>query len=133
MSASEPVRRLFERYASDGVDGALDLSSDDAVLVVGPETSAEPDRYEGTEGGRRYFAAFDGALDEVRFDLREIRHETERELIGVVTLSGVGAATRIQVEQDVLMTFAVEDGLITRVVSHLTLESARAELGLTQG
>jgi len=94
MSASEPVRRLFERYASDGVDGAL---------------------------------------DEVRFDLREIRHETERELIGVVTLSGVGAATRIQVEQDVLMTFAVEDGLITQVVSHPTLESARAELGLTQG
>ena len=52
-------------------------------------------------------------------------------MICAVRLSGVGEMTRIPVEQDVLMTFAIRDGLITRIVAHPTLESARAEFAST--
>ena len=131
MNASDVVRRLFETYERDGVDAALRVLAPDAVLVVGPETSAEPDTYEGPEGGRRYFDAFDGALDEVRFELGEIHHDSPEALIAVATLSGVGAATRIPVEQDVLMSFTTRDGLVTRIISHPSLDAARAELGFT--
>ena len=131
MKASDVVRGLFEAYERDGVDAALDVLAPDALLVVGPETSAEPDTYEGAAGGRRYFDAFDGALDDVRFELAEIHHDTAEAVIGVVTLSGVGAATRIPVEQDVLMSFATRDGLVTRIMSHPSLDAARAELGIT--
>ena len=131
--ASDAVRRLFEGYERAGVDGALDVLAADAVLVVGPETSAEPDTYEGAEGGRRYFDAFDGALDDVRFELAEIHHDSPEAVIAVVKLSGVGAATRIPVEQDVIMSFAARDGRVTRIVSHATLDAARAEVGLTPG
>jgi ketosteroid isomerase-like protein len=131
MTASDAVRRLFDGYTRDGVDGALVALSPDAALVVGPETSAEPDTYEGVQGGRRYFAAFDGALDDVRFELADIHYESGEALIGSVTLSGVGAATRIPVKQSVLMSFTVRDGLITRLVSHPTMEAARAEVGLS--
>jgi ketosteroid isomerase-like protein len=131
MRASEAVQRLFDGFARDGVDGALRALSPDAVLVVGPETSAEPDTYEGADGGRRYFDAFDGALDEVRFELAEIHHDSGEVLIGDVRLSGVGAATRIPVEQEVLMSFEVEDGLITRIASQPSLDAARAQLGVS--
>jgi ketosteroid isomerase-like protein len=67
-SPATVVRRFFERYEQAGVEGALEVISPDAVLVVPPEVSSEPDVYEGLEGGRRYFAGFEGALDDVRFD-----------------------------------------------------------------
>ena len=129
MSTAEVVREMFAAFEADGVDGALGHFAPDAVLVVGPETSAEPDTYEGVPGGRRYFEGFEGALDEVRFELLDIPEERPGAIIGNVKLSGVGSATRIAVEQVVLMTFEVRDGKLTRVVAHPTIESARAELG----
>jgi ketosteroid isomerase-like protein len=129
MSTAEMVREMFAAFEADGVDGALRHFAPDAVLVVGPETSAEPDTYEGIPGGRRYFEGFEGALDEVRFELLDIPDERPGAIIGTVKLSGVGAATRIPVEQIVLMTFEVRDEQLVRVVAHPTIESARAELG----
>ena len=131
MKPSDLARRLFEAYQRDGVEGALEVVSPDAVLVVGPETSAEPDTYEGREGARRYFGGFEGALDEVRFELVEMHEESPSAVICGVRLSGLGEVTRIPVEQNVLMTFAIRDGLITRIVAHPTLESARAEFSST--
>ena len=127
MRPSELAQSLFERYQRDGVKSALEVVSPDAVLIVGPETSAEPDTYEGPEGAKRYFDGFEGALDEVRFELLEIHEESDSVVICAVRLSGLGEMTRIPVEQNVLMTFAVRDGLITRIVAHPTMESARAE------
>ena len=128
MSTAEIVREMFAAFESCGVDAALDHFATDAMLVVGPETSAEPDTYEGLEGGRRYFEGFEGALEEVRFELLDIAEEQPGAIIAMVRLSGVGAATRIPVEQEVPMTFEVSDDLLTRVVAHPTLEAARAEL-----
>ena len=129
MSTAEVVREMFAAFEADGVDGALDHFATDAMLVVGPETSAEPDTYQGVAGGRRYFEGFEGALEEVRFELLDVIEERPAAIIGNVKLSGVGAATRIAVEQTVLMTFEVRDDKLTRVVAHPTIESARAELG----
>ena len=131
MKPSDLARDLFEHYQTEGVESALQVVSPDAVLVVGPETSAEPDTYEGPGGARRYFDGFEGALDEVRFDLLEIYEESPSAVMCSVRLSGLGEMTRIPVEQTVLMTFAVRNGLITRIVAHADLESARTEFSST--
>ncbi len=128
MSVADTVRAMFTAYEAEGVDGALRHFATDAVLVVGPESSAEPDTYEGAAGAERYFGGFEGALDDVRFELVDVHEELGHAAICAVKLSGVGAATRIPVEQDVLMTFAASDGLLTRIVAHPTMESARAEV-----
>jgi ketosteroid isomerase-like protein len=117
MSTAEVVREMFAAFEANGVEGALVHFHDDAVLEVGPETSAEPDTYEGVEGGRRYFSGFEGALDDVRFELLEVVEESPGAIIANVRLSGVGAATRIPVEQNVLITFEVTDGQLSRVVA----------------
>ena len=133
MRPSELATSLFERYQNEGVESALQVVSPDAVLVVGPETSAEPDTYEGPGGAKRYFDGFEGALDEVRFELLEIHDESPSTVICSVRLSGLGEMTRIPVEQTVLMTFAIRDGLITRIVAHADLESAQAEFSSSPG
>jgi len=52
----EVVRRLFELYASAGVEGVLELVDEEVVLEIPPELSAEPDVYLGHDGVFRYFA-----------------------------------------------------------------------------
>ena len=129
-SASAVVRRLFERYAQAGPEGAIELVAEDAVFVVPPEISAEPDVYEGHEGARRYFAGFEGAIDEVRIELVEVQDASPGTALGEVSLSGLGTTTRIPVQLTTFMTFAVRDGLVAQIAAHPDLESARRELEL---
>ncbi|MEA2376333.1 MAG: hypothetical protein QOD13_240, partial [Thermoleophilaceae bacterium] len=74
MSAPDvdTVRRLFERFDRDGLDLALELISEDFVVEVPGSMSAEPDVYRGHDGARRYFAGFDGLMEEVRFEPIEL-------------------------------------------------------------
>ena len=102
--------------------------AEDAVFVVPPEASAEPDTYEGHAGARRYFAGFDGALDEVSFVIDALEDAAPDLALGLVRLRGVGAVSGVPVEQKVLMTFRVRDGLVDRIVAHGDMESARREI-----
>ena len=54
------------------LDGALELLSEDFVVVVPPSMSAEPDVYEGHAGAIRYFQGFDGLIEDVRFEPLEM-------------------------------------------------------------
>ena len=38
------------------------------VIEIPPELSAEPDTYQGHDGVRRYFAGFDGMIEDVRYE-----------------------------------------------------------------
>jgi ketosteroid isomerase-like protein len=129
---SEPpatvVRRFFERYEHAGVEGALEVISPEAVLVVPPEVSSEPDVYEGVEGGRRYFAGFEGALDDVRFELHDLEEPFPGTVLAVMTLSGRGSATGIPVEQAACLEMTVRGDAVERIVVHPDLESARRAL-----
>ena len=57
-----------ERRSGAGARGM----HEDMVIEIPPEMSAEPDTYRGHEGARRYFAGFDGMLDDVRFEPIEL-------------------------------------------------------------
>jgi ketosteroid isomerase-like protein len=130
-SASGIVRSLLERYERGGVEDVLELLAPDAVFVVPPETSAEPDVYEGHEGARRYFAGFGGALDDVRFDLIDVQDESPDTALAVIRLSGLGSATRIPVELTAAVTFVVKGGAVARAVAHPDVDSARR--GIARG
>ena len=66
------VRRLFEDYAAGGVEAVLDGADEDIVIEIPPELSAEPDTYSGHDGVRRYFAGFEGMIDQVRYEPLEL-------------------------------------------------------------
>jgi ketosteroid isomerase-like protein len=129
MSASsvEIVRRLFERFDRDGLDRALELVAEDFVVEVPGSMSAEPDVYEGHEGARRYFAAFDGLIDDVRFEPLELFDEGEAVIVAL-RLSGRGSVSGIEVEQRAAVVTRVEHGKVTRMEPHPDLAAARASL-----
>ena len=98
--------------------------SEDLVVVVPPSMSAEPDTYQGHEGVRRYFAGFDGQLDDVRFEPLELIDEGER-VIAALRLTGRGTTSGIEVEQRAASVLELRDGKVVRIESHPDVEAAR--------
>jgi len=90
-SSVETVSRLYERVSAGGVEAAIELMADDFVATVPPSMSAEPDSYEGHAGARRYFAGFEGLIDDVRFEPIEIVEEGDAVIVWL-RFSGRGAA-----------------------------------------
>ena len=64
----EIVRSVFEGYEREGIEGVLETMDENIVIEIPPELSAEPDDYRGHDGVRRYFAGFDGMIDDVRYE-----------------------------------------------------------------
>jgi ketosteroid isomerase-like protein len=109
------------------MEAVIDLFADDFVLVGPPSMSAEPDTYEGREGARRYMAAFDGAVDDVRFRAEEL-HAERGCVLALVNLTGRGSATGLPLSIHAASIIRVRDGEITAIESHPDLATAREAL-----
>jgi ketosteroid isomerase-like protein len=125
-SPAAVVRALFERVNAGEIDGAIELLAPDAVFVVPPEASAEPDTYRGHDGARRYFSGFDGVLDDVRFELLELEQVANETALAATRLHGRGTSTGIPVEQDTFVVLTVCDGLVTWIKPYNDREAALA-------
>jgi ketosteroid isomerase-like protein len=127
MGDVDLVRELFRRFGHEGLESALELISEDAVFEVPGSMSAEPDVYEGHDGARRYFAGFEGLLDDVRFEPLSFEESN-----GAVTMwirfSGRGATSGIEVEQYAAVNVWVSDGKMVRMHPHPDMETAREAL-----
>jgi ketosteroid isomerase-like protein len=121
------VRELFERFNGGDGDAVIELLAEDFVAEVPPSLSAEPDVYEGHEGALRYLRAFEGMLEDVRFVPLEFHEEGERVIVEMV-LTGRGASSGIEVEQNAVAVVWFEGGRIKRMQAVPDLESARKAL-----
>jgi ketosteroid isomerase-like protein len=121
------VRRLFAAFDTGNIEAVIELIADDFVLVVPPSMSAEPDTYEGADGARRYMAAFDGVVDEVRFRADELRAE-DGCVLALVHVTGRGASSGLSVDMRAASIIRVREGEVTGIESHPDLASAREAL-----
>jgi ketosteroid isomerase-like protein len=126
-SSAATVRRLFERFDPDRLESALELISEDFVAEVPGSMSAEPDVYEGHDGARRYFAGFDGLIEDVRFEPIEFVEHGDAVIVWL-RLTGRGAASGIEVEQHAAVVTWVKDGKVTGMQPHPDMEAAREAL-----
>ena len=123
----EVVRQLFELYASGGLEAVLEVMDEDIEIVIPPDVSAEPDTYRGHEGARRYFAGFEGMLEDVRYEAFELIPEGEH-VLARARLAGRGVSSGLEVELGTFVVHTVVDGKVTRIVPYADLESARQSL-----
>jgi ketosteroid isomerase-like protein len=121
------VRELFERFNGGDRDAVIELLSEDFVAEVPPSLSAEPDVYEGRAGALRYLEAFDGLLEDVRFEPLEF-HEDGEQVIVELVLAGRGVASGIEVAQRAVVIVWVEEGKVRRMQAFPDLEAAREHL-----
>ena len=123
----EVVRLLFERFAEGGIEPALQGLSEELVIEIPPDMSAEPDTYHGHEGARRYFDGFDGMIEELRYEALELIPVGD-DVLAHVRLSGRGASSGLDVALEPYVMHELADGKIVRIRPYPDLESARAAL-----
>jgi ketosteroid isomerase-like protein len=127
QSNVEVVQRLFELFAEEGIEPALEVMHPDIVIEIPPDMSAEPDTYRGHDGVRRYFAGFDGMLDEVSYEAVEIIPVGDA-VVASARMSGRGVSSGLDVGIDAYVVHELADGKVVRITPYPDLESARAAL-----
>ena len=122
----EVVQRLFDLFAEgDGIEPALEVIHPDVVIEIPPDMSAEPDTYHGYEGARRYFAGFDGMLEDVRYEAIELVPVGDR-VIAHARMGGRGVSSGLEVDIEAFVLHELEGGKVTRMRPYPDMESARA-------
>jgi ketosteroid isomerase-like protein len=119
----EFVRRGFEALSEGGVEALLPFIHPEFEVTTPPQFAAEPDTYRGHEGVRRYFDSFYDAMDEVRFEPSDFR-DAQGRVIVPTKLIARGRTTGIETQQDVVLVWALRDGLAIRVEVYATVEAA---------
>jgi ketosteroid isomerase-like protein len=117
------VARLFDAYAERGVEGVLEGMDEEIVIEVPPELSAEPDVYRGHDGIRRYFAGFEGMLDDVRYEALELIPVGER-VLARIRLGGRGSSSGLDVDLEAVVVHELRDGKVTLMRPYPDMESA---------
>jgi ketosteroid isomerase-like protein len=124
----EIVRRLFERFAEGGVEATMDAFHEELVIEIPPDLSAEPDIYRGHDGVRRYFAGFDGMIEDVRYEPIELSAAGERVVLAHIRLGGRRVSSGVDVDLEAFVVHEFADGKIVRMRPYPDIESARAAI-----
>jgi ketosteroid isomerase-like protein len=119
----EIVKRGFEAFNRDGVDGILPFVHPDFEVTTPPELASEPDTYKGYDGVRRWFDSFYEVMDDIRWEPREFQAVGERVLVDF-TLKARGKSTGLEFGQDAFMVWDLLDGQAIRVQLFPTAEEA---------
>jgi ketosteroid isomerase-like protein len=123
----EIVRRLFARFAEGGVDAVLDGADENIVIEIPSDLSAEPDTYRGHEGVRRYFAGFEGMIDDVRYEAFELTAQGDF-VLAHSRMSGRGVTSGLEVNLEVYVLHELAGGKIVRIRPYADLEDAQAAI-----
>jgi ketosteroid isomerase-like protein len=121
----------FEALNSGDLERILAFVHPDFEAVVSPEFSAEPDTYRGFDGVRRYFASFQDAMEQIRFEADRV-WDAGDSVVVEVRLTARGRETGIPVEQRIAQVWEIRDGKATRVRTYASLSEALEAAGLTE-
>ena len=126
----EVVQRLFDDYADGGVEAVLHGADENIVIEIPPELSAEPDTYNGHEGVRRYFAGFEGMLDDIRYEALDLMPSGDDVVIAHIRLAGRGVSSGLDVDLEAFVVHELANGKIVRIRPYAELDEAQAAVGL---
>ena len=122
----ELLREGFAQLDADGYEAMVPLIHPEFVMETPAGLAAEPQRYEGVEGFRRWWTSFLEVMDTVKLEAGQI-HELGHDKYAVETvLRAVGGASGIETTQGVVMIVALKDSKMVRIDFALSVEAARA-------
>jgi ketosteroid isomerase-like protein len=119
----EIVKRGFEAFDQDGVEGLLAFVHEDFEGSTPPGLASEPDTYRGHDGVRRYFDSFYEVMDDIRWDSHAF-HEVGDKVVVEFTLYARGKSTGLEFGQPAVQVWTLRDGKGIGLELYPTLEEA---------
>src|SRR5687767_892522 len=109
------LRDGFVRLGSEGHEAMVPLIHPEFEMETPPALAAEPQRYEGIEGFRRWWTSFLEVMDEVTLAPQGF-HEIGPGQVAIETeLRAVGGASGIEATQDVVLIVTLRDGKMIHI------------------
>src|SRR3954453_21771039 len=123
------LRRGYELFNSDGVEGILDLL-DPAVVWI-PQEGDLRNPYVGHDGVRRWYRSLESSFQVIRFGPEELIVLGDDRILGVVNLHFRAKSSGVEMDLPYanLWTFG-RRGSATRVEMFADVEKARVAAGL---
>jgi len=122
----ELLRDGFARLAAEGHESMVPLIHPEFEMETPAGLAAEPQRYEGVDGFRRWWTSFLEVMDEVVLEPKGF-HEIGAGQVAIETqMRAVGAASGIETAQDVVLIVSLRDERMARIDFATTLDDARA-------
>ena len=122
----ELLRVAFQRLERDGYEALVPLVHPEFVMETPPGLAAEPQRYEGPDGYRRWWTSFLEVMDSVKLEAGDIHDLGEDRYAVETVLRAVGEASGIETTQGVVMVASVRDSQLTSIAFATSVEAARA-------
>jgi len=119
---AEAIREVLERAYSPDVE----LTTLASAVGIGPSGS-----YQGWDGLVRYFKEWFEPFSEYRMKWLDYI-EAGRRVLVPMQASAVGSVSGVPVELELVLSYEVQDGLITRLDEYDTVEQAREAAGLSE-
>ncbi len=122
----ELLKDSFERLSAEGYESMVPLIHPDFEMETPAALAAEPQRYEGVEGFRRWWTSFLDVMDTVTLEPKGI-HEIGPDRYAIETvMRAVGGSSGIETKQEVVMVVALRDQKMMRIDFAINLEDAKA-------
>jgi len=126
----EIVRSAYAALAEHGVEAVLAYADPEFESTTPPELATEPDTYRGHEGVRRYFAGFEGVMNEVRWEADELMEAPDERVVAGIRLLTRSVTTGLELELPVWQVCTVRDGKILRIDGFAKREDALRAAGI---
>jgi ketosteroid isomerase-like protein len=121
----EIVRRSFATFR-DGVDATLEVIDPEFEMVTTAQYAAEPDTYLGHDGVRRWFDGFEGAMDGIWLEPRELQDLGGGRVLVEFALHAKGISTGLETELRALAVVTLRDEKLLKIEFFPDADSARA-------
>ena len=119
---SEAIREILERdYSPD-----IELRTLESAIGSGPSSD-----YQGWDGLIQYFKEWFEPFGEYRMRWLDYVEAGERVLVPMKA-SGVGSGSGLRVEMELVLSYELKDGMVTRLDQYDTLEQALEAAGQSQ-
>ena len=125
MIDRDAVEAAVEAFASGDPEQIVRHIDPEFEGVVPPSMSAEPDKYLGHDGVRRYIDLFQEIVDDLQFEPRFVEAAGDWALVRL-RVTGTGRTSGIATELDVVAAIRMRDGKLLKMIGYPTLEEARA-------
>jgi hypothetical protein len=127
------VRRAVEAFNEGGADLDVIREPPPGVFADEPEivplrAALENTMYSGPTAVSDFWDASRESWSELHVEIDRME-PVGSGVLATGTLTGTSRATGARVESSIAFTFQVRNGLVSRLASHLSEESARRELG----
>ena len=126
----EIVRRAFDAFAEEGVEGVIPLAAVDAVIYSMPEWPDDAE-YRGPEGLRKLAAQWSDNFDEFGFDVHDVRDAGDS-VVALLEMTGRIKGSGVPMRAPVAAVYELTDGLFVSTRYFSTWQAALEAVGLTE-